>query len=199
MNPKDRVKLRFGTYRTPRFKYGDVVFCERFGEVTLVGLSGGRIPWPMCRRGRGRAIALIGDLVRAVRQESALAVQHWWGVGASTVLLWRKALDVGPLTEGTRALRREYGYELIDGKLPALLAKSRDPERRAKIAAARRGKPRPPPLPAGYLPRSHAAVPAVWPKTIAMLVTNAGVSGSRSRTATNMAIQTNTPTTKAPG
>jgi hypothetical protein len=31
-------------------------------------------------------------LARAVRKESAAAVQHWWGVSRSTVLKWRKAL-----------------------------------------------------------------------------------------------------------
>jgi hypothetical protein len=31
-------------------------------------------------------------LARAVRKESAAAVQHWWGVSRSTVMKWRKAL-----------------------------------------------------------------------------------------------------------
>src|SRR5476651_580495 len=111
MKQKDRVKLRFGPYRTPRFKYGNVVFCERAGEVTLCGLSSGRIPWPMCRRGKSKAIALVGDLVKAVRQESSVAIQHWWGVGEDTVWKWRKALGVGRSTEGTRVLKGEYANE----------------------------------------------------------------------------------------
>jgi hypothetical protein len=45
MKAKDRVRLRFGPYRTPRFRYGDIVFCERCGEVTMCGLTAARIPW----------------------------------------------------------------------------------------------------------------------------------------------------------
>jgi hypothetical protein len=104
MKAKDRVRLRFGPYHTPRFRYGDVVFCERCGEVTVCGLSAARIPWPTCRRGRGRAIILCADLVDAVRRESSIAVQYWWGVGRETVWRWRKALGVEARTEGTRAM-----------------------------------------------------------------------------------------------
>src|SRR5262249_52410889 len=36
-----------GTYRTPRFEYGDVVTCARRGDVRIVGLSEAPIPWPI--------------------------------------------------------------------------------------------------------------------------------------------------------
>src|SRR5580700_6017768 len=63
MNDIDRFKL-LGNYRTPRFKYGDVVACEIRGDVKSVGLTDARIPWPKCRSGKcARAIALYGDLV----------------------------------------------------------------------------------------------------------------------------------------
>jgi hypothetical protein len=142
MNKKDRVKLRFGPYRTPRFKRGDVVYCERCGEVTLCGLSSGRIPWPTCRRGKAKAIVLCAGLADAVRRESAVAVQHWWGVGRSTVLQWRKALGVGRQTHGTWALQSDYAKEpRMDAIRARAVAKARDPERRAKISAARRERP----------------------------------------------------------
>jgi hypothetical protein len=38
MTDRDRFKLLYGPYRTPRFKLGDVVFCEMRGEVKIVGL-----------------------------------------------------------------------------------------------------------------------------------------------------------------
>jgi hypothetical protein len=145
VNPNDRVKLRYGPYKTPRFKYGDVVFCERAGEVTLCGLSKGRIPWPMCRRGKVWAIALYGALVKAVRRESGVAVQYWWGVGQYTVWKWRKALEVGRYTRGTRALIREQNSqpERI-AILAAAAAKAGDPERRANFSAAFKGRTPPP-------------------------------------------------------
>jgi hypothetical protein len=38
----DRVRLRYGPYKTPRFHYGKVVRCEVRGEVVRCGLSAGR-------------------------------------------------------------------------------------------------------------------------------------------------------------
>jgi hypothetical protein len=111
MKPKNHTKLHFGPYRTRRFKYRDVVFCERAGEVSLCGLSSGRMPWPLCQCGKTKAMALVGDLVAAVRRESSLAIQYWWAVGHSKVLKWRKSLGVGGFTEGTRSVKRDYGKE----------------------------------------------------------------------------------------
>ncbi|MCI0357333.1 MAG: hypothetical protein L0211_02470 [Planctomycetaceae bacterium] len=44
--PSARYKL-LGKYRTPTFRYGQRVDDERRGEVRIVGLSAGRIPWPV--------------------------------------------------------------------------------------------------------------------------------------------------------
>jgi hypothetical protein len=146
MHEHDRFKLLFGPYRTPRFNYGDVVTCEIRGDVKIVGLTAARIPWPKCRTGkRCRAIILYGALADAVRRESAQAIEYWWGVGSFTVWKWRKALGVDRLTEGTSALLSRWAPETIQS---AEANRRREPtlkssERRAKIAAARRGKPRP--------------------------------------------------------
>jgi hypothetical protein len=67
----DRHRLLFGPYRTPVFKYGDVVICESRGQVEIVGLSGGRIPWPVGKRGPAKALVLCGALAKAVRLEAA--------------------------------------------------------------------------------------------------------------------------------
>jgi len=42
-----RFVLLFGPYSTPQFRYGGIVQDEVRGEVEIVGLSDGRIPWPM--------------------------------------------------------------------------------------------------------------------------------------------------------
>src|SRR4051812_41377386 len=56
--------------------------CARRGEVKIVALSAGRIPWPLGVRpgmgNRGRALVLFGALAEAVRKESAQAVAHHW-------------------------------------------------------------------------------------------------------------------------
>jgi len=91
MNEADRFHL-LGTYRTPRFKYGDVATCAIRGQVKIVGLSNGRIQWPKCRSGkRSRAIIVYGALADAVRTESVRGVAYWFRIGRDTVWKWRVA------------------------------------------------------------------------------------------------------------
>jgi hypothetical protein len=130
MNDADRFRL-LGTYQTPRFRYGQTVFCELRGWVSVAGLSAGPIPWPVGKRGRGKALVVYADLARAVRRESALAVAHAWGVSAQTVSKWRQALAVPRATEGTSRLHRAYAAEPWARRA------------RERLAASKRGKPRP--------------------------------------------------------
>jgi hypothetical protein len=140
----DHCRLLFGPYKTPVFKYGDIVICERRGQVEIVGLSGGRIPWPVGKRRGAKAIVLCGALKRAVRLESAVAVAYWWGVTPQTVTIWRRALAVLPSNAGTKALKgRILAWESGERMRELARLKDRDPDRRAKIAAAKRGKCRP--------------------------------------------------------
>ena len=62
-----------------------------------------------------------------------------------TVTLWRRALGVGHVREGTHRLRSDLAYEPgpTAGRKKGQ-AKNSDPARRAKLAAAKRGKPSPP-------------------------------------------------------
>jgi hypothetical protein len=141
--PVDRHKLHFGPYRTPRFKYGQKVECLARGEVRIVKLSAARIPWPSGRTHIAESLVLYSGLARAVRRESNQAVAYWFGVTGQTVTKWRRALGVRA-TEGDRRLRVAIGKSSVMRKaLAAMWAKARDPVRRAKIAAAKRGKPRP--------------------------------------------------------
>src|SRR5215212_3668539 len=97
MRDADRFRL-LGTYRTPRVRVGRVLTCEaRDCDVIVTGYSSARIPWPLGRRPgvSGRSLVVFGDLARAVRRESNLAVGYWFGVTAQTVSIWRKALGVG--------------------------------------------------------------------------------------------------------
>jgi hypothetical protein len=89
-------------------------------------------------------LVLYKDLARAVKREAACAVKHWWGVGASTVNKWRRALGVTSPTEGEHRLKSTHGEANASRTIPKAVAKAIDPERRAMIAAAKRGKPRPP-------------------------------------------------------
>jgi hypothetical protein len=149
MTDADRFRLLHGPYRTPRFRYGHTLRCELRGELVVTGLTDAPVPWPLGRRPgksvRARSLVLCGDLADAVRRESATAVAYHWGITAQTVTRWRQALGVGHVNEGTHRLRSDLAYEPgpTAGREKGQ-AKNSDPGRRAKIAAAKRGKPRPP-------------------------------------------------------
>jgi hypothetical protein len=131
-------------YRTPRFHYAQRVECLARGTVRIIGLSDAPIPWPIGAIKWARSLVLYGALARAVRDESNLTVQRLFGVTGQTVTKWRKALGVPPNNEGTRRRRVRHGKSKAGRKaLAAMHAKLQDPGRRAKIAAAKRGKPRP--------------------------------------------------------
>jgi hypothetical protein len=70
----DRHRLLFGPYRTPVFKYGDVVICDMRGQFEFVGLSCSRITWPVGKRGAAKALVLCGALAKPVQLEAAVAV-----------------------------------------------------------------------------------------------------------------------------
>lgn len=141
----NRFKLLRGPYHAPRCLLGRRLYCELRGWVFVAKMSDARIPWPMCKAGkRARAFVLTGDLVRAVVRESNQAVCHWWGVTPQTVTAWRKVLDVPPINTGTARLYREYAPERLTPEVRLRAAKALGGRAvREKIAASRRGKPRP--------------------------------------------------------
>lgn len=145
MQDKTRFKLHFGPYRTPKFRHGAKVYDEARSEITIVGLSNGRIPWPIGKFGRAKTLIVYKDLEKAVMRESAQAVAHWWGVTGQTISKWRRVLGAPRMTEGELRLRQAHGQsDWFKQAQRKAWAKARDPRRRAKISAARRGKPRPP-------------------------------------------------------
>jgi hypothetical protein len=83
-------------------------------------------------------------LIRPIRRESRQAICHWWGVGGWSVWVWRRALGIGPATDGTTRLRREYFHEpWADAAREKAWSKNQDPVRCAKISAAFKGRPKP--------------------------------------------------------
>jgi hypothetical protein len=142
--PADLTQLLYGPYRTPRFRLGSVRFCEVRGEVTIVGITDARIQWPVGKRNRAKSLVIFGALARAVRRESATAVCYWWGVTPQTVTKWRKALGVGPVTDGTRRLKQDNGRSFTPEHIARLVAAANTPEANAKKGQAWLGKPRPP-------------------------------------------------------
>jgi hypothetical protein len=100
----DRVKLLHGPYPAPRLKVGDRADCLfRDCLVVVTGWTDGIISWPRGRPvgERGHPSMLVDEeLARAIRLESAAAIQHWWGVCDGVVHRWRKALGVTRTNNG---------------------------------------------------------------------------------------------------
>jgi hypothetical protein len=145
MHDTDRYKLLHGPYLAPRCWIGSRLFCEVRGEVIVCGITAGRIPWPIGKRGSARSPVVCGDLINAVRLESNLAVCHWWGVAPQTVSKWRKAIGVPMTNEGTRRLHVEYIQERLPPEVQERArAKANSPAANAKKALAKLGKPQPP-------------------------------------------------------
>ena len=81
MMDSERYKLLYGPYTPPKYRLGDKLLCEyRDRELTVRAITDGLIQWPSAFRGKLLSPIVCGDLVRAIRTESELAVAHHWGV-----------------------------------------------------------------------------------------------------------------------
>jgi hypothetical protein len=104
-----KTELLHGPYLPPALQRGDrTTYLFRDAEVTITSWTDAPIPWPRCRAigRRGRPGLLVTEeLIRAIRTESSVAIQHWFGVTATTVWRWRKAFGVTRWgSEGSRRL-----------------------------------------------------------------------------------------------
>jgi len=61
MTGDDRTRLLFGPYAAPPCLVGDRLVCERYGESVVAEMSGGPIPWPVCRAPGRPCLILSGD------------------------------------------------------------------------------------------------------------------------------------------
>ena len=119
-----KTELLHGPYRPPALCRGDRTNClYRDAEVVITSWTDGRISWPRCRalgvRG-GSGLLVDEELLRAIRSESSLAMQYWFGVNVTTVWKWRQAFGIPRYgTEGSRRLHEamsEHGAAKVRGK-----------------------------------------------------------------------------------
>ena len=124
------------------------------GKVQFSHFTNARIPWPKYKKestqsgGGSGGFVLCGDLVRALKDESATAIAYHWGVCHGTIVNWRLVLDLKGRSPGSQRLV-DIGVELACR-----------PEGRAKQSLAMQGK---------VLSRTHkthlfAAMKAGWKK-----------------------------------
>jgi hypothetical protein len=101
-------------YRAPPLRKGTRATClYRDADVVITSWSDAPISWPRCRRlsssaGGGSGLLVNDELVRALRTESSIAMQYWFGIKGETVWRWRKAFNIDRWgTEGSKTLHRE--------------------------------------------------------------------------------------------
>jgi hypothetical protein len=109
----EKTVLLFGPYTPPAPQVGDEAICLfRDADVVVYGWTVAPVPWPLCyhrgTRAFGKGILVEEELARAIRNETAAALEYWWGVSEATVCKWRRTFGIGRNgTEGSRRLRRE--------------------------------------------------------------------------------------------
>jgi hypothetical protein len=119
---EDRTKLLFAPYKPPTLKVGERTFClYRDAEVVVYDWSLAAASWPLCyeadRPGVGKGMLVDDELARAIRHESVLAIQHWWGVCQTTVCKWRAALGIRRLdAEGSRRLIHQAAQDNLNAR-----------------------------------------------------------------------------------
>lgn len=155
--------LMAGPYIPPRARVGDWLDDEIDGKLVVGGWTDAPLPWPRRKKTGRHALIFTAELVRAVRVESVEAICHWWGVGPTKVWMWRQALGVGRLTDGTRLLLQERTGVPEDAAARGRSAAAA-PESRAKMAETKRGVPAPEAVRAGLLRAAKAPKPAGWGK-----------------------------------
>jgi hypothetical protein len=112
---------------------GSSLVCKIRGRVTVGGMTSAPIRWPYAAgRGGKPPLILCGDLVRAVRTESAAAVAYHWGVDRSVVHDWRQALGVGRFTVGTKLRWQELRATKLNPAVVRAGARAAHAVRRAK-------------------------------------------------------------------
>lgn len=113
MNEEERFRLHFGPYKPPRIKVGDEVECAVRGFVIVAGWTEAPLTWPYHRASYHPPI-VFGSLLAALKEESNVAVAHWWGVTPSTVGRWRGLLGInGYKTPGCKRLYRAWMPEKL--------------------------------------------------------------------------------------
>jgi hypothetical protein len=156
-------KLLGAPYSSPPVRPGDWIDDEIDGRLVVGGWTAAPIPWPRRKKTGRAALILSEELARAVRTESVEAVCYWWGVGPTKVWMWRQALGVGRVTDGTRDLLQERtGVPDEAAARGRVVAAS--PESRAKMSASKTGKPAPESTRTGLLRAAKAPKPEGWGK-----------------------------------
>jgi len=125
---EERFQLVGGPYYPPSISIGGCLKCQVLGSVQVGDWTKGRIPWPI-KRGMGRQLIFCGDLLRALKTESAQAISFHFGISKGTVTNYRRLLGIERYTAGSWRLFRQT------------INLARTPEARDKLSQVKEGQP----------------------------------------------------------
>src|SRR6184192_567733 len=99
----ESVELIGGPYRTAKIPKSGILRCVLRTRLKVYAFSDGPIPWPRAAA-TGNPFIICGDLVKALKTESVLAIRFHWGVSHWLACEWRRQLGIERNTPGTLRL-----------------------------------------------------------------------------------------------
>jgi hypothetical protein len=123
---EEKVRFVGGPYAPPFVPTGGWLECKLRGKLQVNGYTNALIPWPVAV-GHRKQLIVCGDLVRALKTESRLAVVFHFGISPQMVSEYRRRLDIERFTAGSQRLFRRT----VD--------LARTPEARAKLSRRAEG------------------------------------------------------------
>ncbi|MBI3870009.1 MAG: hypothetical protein HY299_15910 [Verrucomicrobia bacterium] len=100
---EEKVRFVDGPYSPPMISIGGWLKCKLRDDLQVGGYSNGLIPWPVAL-GRANQLIVCGDLVRALKTESRLAVSFHFGISLALVSEYRQKLGIERYTAGSMRL-----------------------------------------------------------------------------------------------
>lgn len=100
---EEKFRLVDGPYVPPLVAIGGWLKCELRGELQVGGYTNALIPWPVAV-GHASQRIVCGDLVRALKTESRLAVSFHFGISRALVSEYRQRLGIERYTAGSMRL-----------------------------------------------------------------------------------------------
>lgn len=100
---EEKVRFVGGPYAPPLVPIGRWLKCELRGELQVSGYTNALIPWPAAT-GHHKQLIVCGDLVRALKTESVLAVAFHFAISRGLVSEYRSRLNIERFTAGSQRL-----------------------------------------------------------------------------------------------
>lgn len=125
---RDKAAFVGGPYRAPRVPKSGFLRCRLRGRLKVGGYTDEVISWPVAEGRIKKQLIVCGDLVRALKTESRVAIKQHWGISLALVSEYRRALGIERYTAGSwRLFWRNVNLARTD-------------EARAKLSSAHEGR-----------------------------------------------------------